>query len=314
MKRLDRVEDLREAWKNEERDFTPWLADNLDQLGTVVGLDLEKVDVEHPVGRLSLDILARDRREDTLVAIENQLECANYDHLAKCITYGAGVEARHVIWVMKAARPEYRNAIRWLNEHTDGTVGYHLVELQLWRVLDEQGNAEGVVPLFSLVESPEVGADPQDSALNREYWGAFVEYAARNAQFIAEFSHFGNRQDRSAREYIVPVGRSYYLKVCIKPGSRRVGVALSIERAKNRKGGEALFNRFYDVDVRAEIEREIPGIVIGKQYQDMTLERAGDPADANARRSQYDWMMEMLLKFKEVFGRLADEDRAEPES
>ena len=33
--------DLWEAWQNEARDFTPWLAEHLERLGTELNLDLQ---------------------------------------------------------------------------------------------------------------------------------------------------------------------------------------------------------------------------------------------------------------------------------
>ena len=54
LSQLDRVP-LREAWKHEANDFTPWLAeeDNLNTLADALGLaDLELVATEHWVGRV----------------------------------------------------------------------------------------------------------------------------------------------------------------------------------------------------------------------------------------------------------------------
>lgn len=49
---------LRTIWKHETLDFTPWLVDNLAELGSVLGLELEYVAKEVPVGPYSADILA----------------------------------------------------------------------------------------------------------------------------------------------------------------------------------------------------------------------------------------------------------------
>ena len=50
---------VREAWTHEAHNFTPWLADNLDQLGELVGIpDLTFVDKEVQVGPLRADIIA----------------------------------------------------------------------------------------------------------------------------------------------------------------------------------------------------------------------------------------------------------------
>ncbi len=49
--RLKKVE-LRDVWKSEAQDFTPWLAreENLSLLGDAIGLDLELEAVEENVG------------------------------------------------------------------------------------------------------------------------------------------------------------------------------------------------------------------------------------------------------------------------
>jgi len=54
--------DVRELWPNEARDFTPWLAANIDRLGEALGVDLEVTAREAEIGDFSLDILAKDFR------------------------------------------------------------------------------------------------------------------------------------------------------------------------------------------------------------------------------------------------------------
>src|ERR1017187_6047240 len=83
--------DLDQIWKDEARDFTPWLAkaENMKRLSDVLGLDLELEGVEQSVGPFNADILATDStfENDTKVVIENQLGKTNHDHLGKTITY-----------------------------------------------------------------------------------------------------------------------------------------------------------------------------------------------------------------------------------
>ena len=81
---------LREAWPNEAKDFTPWLADNLELLSEAIGLPLERTGVEVSVDEFSADILARNPRDDTAVLIENQLEGSDHGHLGQILTYLAG--------------------------------------------------------------------------------------------------------------------------------------------------------------------------------------------------------------------------------
>lgn len=90
---------LRKIWKNEAYDFTPWLAENLEQIGEAIGLELELDSKEVSVGPFSADILAKDTGSDKFVVIENQLEKTNHDHLGKCITYASVLDASAVIWI-----------------------------------------------------------------------------------------------------------------------------------------------------------------------------------------------------------------------
>ena len=62
LSKLERVP-LREAWRDEALEFTPWLAeaDNLSALADALGLDeLELVNTERSVGDFKLDILCSD--------------------------------------------------------------------------------------------------------------------------------------------------------------------------------------------------------------------------------------------------------------
>lgn len=87
LSKLERVP-LREAWKHEASDFTPWLAedDNLQALGIS---ELALVASEHLVGDFKLDILCTDG--DQQVVIENQLEETDHKHLGQILAYAAGV-------------------------------------------------------------------------------------------------------------------------------------------------------------------------------------------------------------------------------
>src|SRR5512145_3279244 len=107
LSKLERVP-LREAWKHEGGEFTPWLAeaDNINSLADALGVsELVLVAVEHWVGDFKLDILCTDGDEQ--VIIENQLEETNHRHLGQLLAYAAGVGAKKVIWVAESFRPEH---------------------------------------------------------------------------------------------------------------------------------------------------------------------------------------------------------------
>ena len=76
------------------------------------------------MGSFNVDIYAQEAGTGRKVIIENQLEDTNHDHLGKVITYAAGKGAEVVIWVVARARDEHRQAIEWLNQHTDSDFGF----------------------------------------------------------------------------------------------------------------------------------------------------------------------------------------------
>jgi hypothetical protein len=139
---------LRGVWPNEASDFTPWLAENLDELGQAVGLALELRQREHPVGRYALDLLLEDA-QGRVVIVENQLEQTDHTHLGQLLTYCAGAKADVVIWISPSMTEEHAAALEWLNENTFAGVGFFGIELELLRIGDSLP-----APHFKLVVRP----------------------------------------------------------------------------------------------------------------------------------------------------------------
>lgn len=177
---LKQEHDLRKAWKNEAKDFTPWLADNLYYIADILDMDLELVETESKVGTFSADILAKDSESERYVVIENQLDDSNHDHLGKLITYASGKDAKAIVWVVRKARDEHRQAIEWLNTHTISEIGFYLLEIELWTI-----GTSMPAPKFNVVERPNEWAkavkpssDISDSKmLQFQFWQVFVDYA-----------------------------------------------------------------------------------------------------------------------------------------
>ena len=130
---LSRI-DPRNVWVNEATRFTPWLAENLDYLGEVLGMDLELIRREAAVGDFAADLLARDLNRDSIVIIENQLEPTDHRHLGQLITYAAGLDASAVVWLSPSLREEHRQALDWLNRRSDGTLEFFGVVLELIQI------------------------------------------------------------------------------------------------------------------------------------------------------------------------------------
>ena len=148
--KIKKVE-LRKAWNHEASDFTNWLAEeeNLRLLSDEIGVDIKLIQTEATVGRFNVDILAEEENTGNKIVIENQLEVTNHDHLGKIITYASGFDASIVIWVVKEVREEHRQAIDWLNEHTDEDLAFFLIQVELWQIGDSP-----FAPKFEIVSKP----------------------------------------------------------------------------------------------------------------------------------------------------------------
>lgn len=148
---LHKVKNLRSVWKNEAYDFTTWLSKdkNISILSNEIGIDIEVIDTEVPTGAFNADILAFESGTDNKIIIENQLEKTDHDHLGKIITYASGHDAKTIIWIVKDAREEHRQAIDWLNEHTDNEINIFLCRIELWKI-----DNSNVAPKFQIISSP----------------------------------------------------------------------------------------------------------------------------------------------------------------
>ena len=146
--RLEPV-DPRSIWPHEAVNFTPWLAQNADRLAEALGIEVSFDAVEHPVGGYSLDIIGRDQSNGVVLIVENQLGYSDHGHLGQLLTYAAGTSASTIVWITARFRDEHRQALTWLNEHTDQDTHFFGVELEVVRIGDS-----APAPLFKVVALP----------------------------------------------------------------------------------------------------------------------------------------------------------------
>ena len=143
---------VRDMWPNEAWDFTRWLSEkeNLELLGREIGLSLELVQREKPIGSLSLDILAKETRSGSHVAIENQLEWTDFDHLGRLLAYASGSDSRIAIWVAPDFVFEHAQVLNQLNEWSSPNARFYGVKVE---VVQKSGD-EVLVPRFRKVVYP----------------------------------------------------------------------------------------------------------------------------------------------------------------
>lgn len=193
---------LREAWRHEANDFTPWLAksENLDELATTLGLsELEFVATEHLVGDFKLDILCttddysspEPSETKQYVIIENQLDETDHKHLGQILAYAAGVKAHFVVWIAETFRPEHAAALQFLNENTTNDLSFFGVQIELWRIDDSTP-----APKFEVIVKPnhwtKTGREQARVAtsmsptrqLQQQFWVELIAHLAKHAPQI----------------------------------------------------------------------------------------------------------------------------------
>lgn len=145
---------LTEAWVGEAADFTPLLAEQLDALGSAIGVDLASVGkAEVPTaGGRRIDIVARTEDGSEFV-IENQYGRGDHDHLTRGLAYAVARRARGLVVVAEEHRDEFRAVAQYLNEMAEHDrergIAVWLVEAKAVRIEDSNW-----APLFTAVVEP----------------------------------------------------------------------------------------------------------------------------------------------------------------
>ena len=153
----------RKMWPNEALNFTPWLAENIAELGEKIGMELDVVEQEVSVGPYSADVLAKDVDTDAYVVIENQLEKTNHDHLGKSITYASALGAKTIVWIATDFTDEHKKALDWLNDNTNEDLVFWGIQLELWQISEETASMR-----LNIVSRPSTNVKTIKSKTNNE--------------------------------------------------------------------------------------------------------------------------------------------------
>lgn len=172
--------DIRDVWPNEATSFTPWLEEHPDELGELLGLELEFVR-EQSVGSFSLDLFGKDINSDRLVIVENQLARSDHSHLGQLLTYAGGLEPAYIIWIASEIRDEHKAALDWLNSVTNTETFFFGIEVKAIRI----GNSEPA-PMLDVVVQPNswtkhahetrsVVVESERDKTYQQFWRAFID-------------------------------------------------------------------------------------------------------------------------------------------
>ena len=295
---------LREFWDKEDRDFTPWLAEeeNIGLLGEAIGVELEVEERERNVGPFSADILCKDTVTDSWVVIENQLEPTDHIHLGQLLTYAPGLDAVTAIWIAERFKDEHRAALDWFNEITPEEFSFFGLEIELWRIGDSP-----MAPKFNVVSHPNAwtktvsrispgGELTPAKQLYHEYWTALQDLLEERDGAIKPVKPW-------ARNWIgFGIGRSkFLLAASASVRDKWICVSLTLRGPNAKPHFHLLEGDKVDIEeeIGAELEwdekDDLERSEINLSRYEIDLENRQD------WNRQHEWLCEKLEAFHKVF-------------
>lgn len=299
--KLEKV-DLRNVWKHEAIDFTNWLAEqeNLSLLSEEIGIDISLIQTEASVGKFSVDILAEEEQTGRKIVIENQLETTDHDHLGKIITYASGFDAEIIVWIVREVRDEHKQAIDWLNEHTDEKINFFVIKMEVWQIADSP-----YAPKFYIVSQPndwakaikQTNTQPlkvtETKLLQLELWEKFRDFAQEKGLNVRL------RKPYPQHWYDISLGSSFaHISLTASSQSRVIGCEVYMPDSKD------LF--FYLENLRQTIEQEL-GFAVSweelpkKKASRIKVTREAELSLIDQWENYFCWFLEKIKAFQIVF-------------
>lgn len=297
---------LREIWPHEASDFTPWLAENIDELGKALGMDLELIEQEASVGDFSLDILAKDLGTSRSVIVENQLTQTDHDHLGKLITYAAGFDASIVIWVSDSIREEHRQAMDWLNQRTDSETSFFGVVVEVIKIDDSKPAFN-----FKLVASPNEWQKNKKRQTQRtsvstkgEKYQNYFQNLIDDLRDIHRFTSAKAGQPQNWYSFSSGVSGMTYGANFSQGGKARAELYIDLgDHEKNKY----VFDQFFNI--KGEIEDSLGQEISWERLDNKRASRLALYIDGSIEESDSElekvknWHIEQLLKLKAALGK-----------
>lgn len=292
---------IKQVFPTEHNHFTPWLAENLDHLSERIGLDLELVGIEVPVGPFKVDLVATVAGTDDLVVVENQFGQTDHDHLGKLLTYAAGQKASYAVWLAEYFRAEHRSALAWANRNSVEGVGYFGLSITAIRI----DNSKPAVLLNGVIEPDEWSKQSASSSgsLTRkeqryvQFWGPLIE------RIKETYPRWTKKSIPPKDGWItLPAGRTYPW-YAIAFGGDRIRIELYVD-GPDSAAQQHLWTQLEAA--RDVIDQALPGL----DWQPLENKKASRIAlwspfeatvdDSGQWNSYYDWVIENLGPFRKA--------------
>lgn len=146
-----KISPIPEGWdKFKENDFNDWLANNIHTLEEILNINNIEKETERESkneDNKRLDILAShfiDEEQREYIAIETQLNTADFSHFGRLIMYMASnsKKPKTGVWIVKEAQDSHTKSIEWLNENTLTEFDFWLLSVNTVFVADQAVGVE----------------------------------------------------------------------------------------------------------------------------------------------------------------------------
>lgn len=298
------LREIKKIWPHEEKDLSPWIAENIDALNEVLNLQIEIESKEEYISNFRLDLVGTDNFSQMPVVIENQFGGSNHDHLGKLITYSAAKEAGITIWIANEIQIAHRNAIDWLNKISPQEMTFYGVELEVFQI-DNSLPA----PNFRIVAGPPPSkrraiVSGEISPRNKRYQDFFDKLRSKilNIQ-----SNFTRAKALPQSWWSLGIGRSGFSVASCFTIDNKFRVEIYIDMGK-KEYNEIAFAELKEN--RVVIEEKISKELIWDPLPDSRACRIYLTTDGTIDDNEQkltdiiEWATPLIIKFREVFSPL----------
>ncbi|MCY4226012.1 MAG: DUF4268 domain-containing protein [Bacteroidetes bacterium] len=295
---------LRDIWKDEAQDFTPWLEKNIHLLFEEIGISGENIEREKYTGRLYVDITAKESDTGKKIIIENQLNRTDHDHLGKLLTYASRFDASIIIWIVSEITEEHQRAIEWFNDHMDDEIAFFLIKIEVYCIEDSKR-----APKFNVIVEPKFWPPiPEESPAATDtqlkyldFWNELKDYASHS-----DIINFSLRHKSKPQSWFdVSIGSS---EACIR---------MSLSAQKNRMSGGIIihnsnnlfeFLREHKDTFEKYVDDKIQWLLLeGKQSFKILCTHEWYPDNEDLKQKYYEWMLQLIQKFYNAFKQIYKE-------
>lgn len=296
---------MNKIWQHEERDFTPWLAQNIDKLGEALGgLQLQVEQTEIYAGNFQLDILAKEISTNKVVVIENQIYKTDHKHLGQLITYASFFKAEIIIWVSQEITEEHRSAIDWLNSSTNDKLEFYAIEANIIKIGDSKPALNFRLKAFPNEWIKSSGNTP--TTATTETAELYREFFQKLLEELREKHRFTNaRTGQPQSWYSFTSGVKGCIYGCSFARGSKVRAEVYIDTPIQEINKEILLTfEQQKSQLIHEFGEELQfELLPTKRASRIAVYRDGDIwTDTQTLEEIKNWFIEKMLKFKQVFG------------